>query len=107
MLQGRHPQDARGPEKDDDLAFTKSTIRRIYDEIQRAIANSSLFKLVLWAALYTAGFMLFRTGVAALLGMLNSMWMAIGVGLLAGAVVVGQDQILSWARKAMTKKGAK
>ncbi|OYO00728.1 hypothetical protein CGZ95_08890 [Enemella evansiae] len=96
----------RLPEKgeDDDLAFTKSTLRRIYDEIQQSIARSSMFKLVLYALAYTAGFMILRAGVAFGISLLTSMWVAIGVGLIVGGLVVAQDQILSWIRTSMVKR---
>lgn len=98
----------RLPEKeDDDLAFTKSTLRRIYDELTAAIVKSSLFRLVLFAGAYTAGFLILRTVIAFGLGLLNSMWMAIGVGLLVGGALVAQDEILAWLRKVNVRKGGK
>ncbi|WP_281873174.1 hypothetical protein [Brachybacterium paraconglomeratum] len=93
------------PEKqDDDLAFTKSTLRRIYDEITAAIVNSSMPRLILFALLYTGGFLALRAAVSFGLGLLTSLWMAIGVGLLIGAAVVAQDQIWAWIRTRMLKK---
>lgn len=93
--------------EEDDLAFTKSTLRRIYDEIQAAIVKSSVLRLVFFAAMYTAGFLVLRAVVAFGLGALNSMWMAIGVGLIAGAAVIAQDQIWAWIRRMHVKKGRK
>lgn len=90
---------------EDDLEFTKSTIRRIYDEIQQAIANSSVLRLVIFAAIHTAGFLLMRGVVGFGLDLMNSMWMAIGVGLLAGAAVVAQDKILAAIRRMQATKG--
>lgn len=92
---------------DDDLAFTKSTLRRIYDEIQMAIVKSSMLKLVIFALIYSAGFMLLRTAVSVGIGMLTSWWIALGVGLIVGGLVIAQDQILAWLRANMIKKGAK
>lgn len=94
----------RRPE-DDDLAFTKSTLRRVYDEVQLAIVKSSLVRLVLFAAGYTAGFLVLRAGVDFGLGLLTSLWMAVGVGLLVGAAIVAQDQIWAWIRTLHNKKG--
>jgi|JI8StandDraft_1071087.scaffolds.fasta_scaffold194968_2 hypothetical protein len=94
--------ETQGP---DDLAFTKSTLRRIYDELTAAIVNSSMPRLILFAAVQTAAFLIFRAAVAFGLGLLSSMWMAIGVGLIAGALVVAQDQIWSWVRGSMVKRG--
>lgn len=87
-----------------DLEFTKSTIRRIYDEVQLAIANSSVLRLVLFAAIYTTGFLVMRAVVGFGLDLLNNMWMAIGVGLMVGAAVVAQDKIWALIRKMQTKK---
>lgn len=92
---------------DDDLEFTKSTLRRIYDEIQMAIVKSSVLRLVAFAAVYTVGFLIMRAVVAFGLDLLNSMWMAIGVGLLVGAAVVAQDKIWEFVRKMQVKKGTK
>lgn len=89
---------------DDDLAFTKSTLRRIYDEIQTSIVNSKMLKLVLFALAYTVAFMLLRTGVGVLIGMLSTLWVAVGVGLILGGLIVAQDQILAWIRRSMIKK---
>lgn len=98
----------RMPEKkDDDLAFTKGTLRKIYDELTAAIVKSSVFRLVLFAAAYTAGFLVIRSIVSFGLGLLTSLWMAIGVGLLLGAAVVAQDQIFAWLRTLNSKKGGK
>lgn len=98
----------RLPEKqDDDLAFTKSAMRRIYDELTAAVVKSSMLRLVLFAMAYTAGFLVLRAAIAFGLGLLNSMWMAIGVGLLLGAVFVAQDQIFAWLRTLNAKKGGK
>lgn len=91
--------------QDDDLAFTKGTLRRIYDELTAAIVKSSLPRLILFAAIYTAGFLVLRAGVSFGFGLLNSLWMAIGVGLILGALVVAQDQVLAWLRTLQTKKG--
>lgn len=90
---------------EDDLEFTKSTVRRIYDELTAAIVNSSMPRLILFAAVQTAAFLLFRAAVAFGLGLMSSLWMAIGVGLIAGALVVAQDQIWAWVRASMLKKG--
>lgn len=88
------------PEKqDDDLAFTKGTLRRIYDEITAAIVKSSVLRLMLFALAYTVGFLLVRAVIAFGLGLMTSMWMAIGVGLLAGAAVIAQSEIFAWLRK--------
>lgn len=92
-------------DSEDDLAFTRSTLRRIYDEIQAAIAKSSVFRLVVFALVYTAGFMAIRWVAAVGLSALTSMWTAIGVGLLVGGAILLQSQILAWLRKAWTKKG--
>lgn len=98
----------RLPDKqDDDLAFTKSTLRRIYDELTAAIVKSSVLRLVLFAAAYTAGFLILRSIVGFGFSLMTSMWMAIGAGLLLGAAVVAQDQILAWLRTLNTKKGRK
>jgi hypothetical protein len=96
----------RLPEKpeDDDLAFTKSTLRRIYDEIQAAIVKSSLFKLVLFALIYTIGFMVLRTAVAFGIGLLTTWWIALAVGLIVGGLIIAQDQILAWVRANMVRK---
>lgn len=91
--------------EDDELAFTKSTLRRMYDEIQSAIANSSAFKLILFAAAYTIGFLILRAGMGFLFGLLSNMWMAIGVGLLIGGAIVAQNEIFAWLRKLNAKKG--
>lgn len=95
------------PEVDanDDLAFTKSTLRRIYEELQQAIVNSSLLRIFFFALGYTLGFLLLRAAVGAGLSVLDSMWIAVGVGLLAGAAVVAQDKIFAAMRKMRTKKG--
>ena len=92
---------------DDDLAFTKSTLRRIYDEIQKAIINSGIVRLVLFAAAYALGFVLLKTSVAWGLGLISSSWMAIGVGLIGGAALVGQEYIWAWFRRSWAKNGAK
>lgn len=99
----------RLPEKTagDDLAFTKSTLRRVYDEIQNAIANSGTFKLILFSLAYTVVWLLLRAVVAFGIGLLTTMWVAIGVGLIVGGLVVMQDQIWAWVRSHMTKKNAK
>lgn len=89
---------------DDDLAFTKSTLRRVYDEITTAIINSSMPRLILFAAGQTAAFLVFRAIVAFGLSLLNSTLMAIAVGLGAGAIVVGQDKIWAWVRRSMVKR---
>ncbi|MDP5226899.1 MULTISPECIES: hypothetical protein [Arthrobacter] len=96
----------RLPEKpgDDDLAFTKSTLRRIYDEIQAAIVKSSLFKLVVFALAYTVGFMVLRTAVAFGIGLLTTWWIALAVGLIVGGLIIAQDQILAWVRANMIRK---
>lgn len=91
--------------QDDDLAFTKSTLRRIYDEIQMAIAKSSLLKLVLFALAYTLAFMALRTAVAFGIGLLTTWWIALAVGLIIGGLVVAQDKILAWVRSSMIRKG--
>ncbi|MBP1325064.1 hypothetical protein JOF28_000296 [Leucobacter exalbidus] len=91
----------------DDLAFTKSTLRRIYDEIQTSIARSGVVKLIIFAALYTAGFLFLKAGMGVLFGLLSGTWMAIGVGLLFGAGLIAQKEILAWLRKLNTKKGRK
>lgn len=90
---------------DDDLAFTKSTLRRIYDEIQMAIAKSSLLKLVLFALAYTLAFMALRTAVAFGIGLLTTWWIALAVGLIIGALIIAQDKILAWVRSSMIRKG--
>jgi hypothetical protein len=99
----------RLPEKstDDDLAFTKSTLRRMYDELQHAIANSGTFKIILFSLAYAVGWLLLRAAVAFGIGLLTTMWVAIGVGLIVGGLVVMQDQIWAWVRTHMTKKNAK
>lgn len=89
----------------DDLEFTKSTLRRIYDEIQTSIANSSAFKLILFAAAYTVGFLILRAAMGFLFGLLSNMWMAIGVGLLIGGAIVAQNEIFALLRKLNAKKG--
>ncbi len=96
----------RLPEKgaEDDLAFTKSTLRRIYDEIQAAIVKSSMIKLVLFSLAYAIGWLILRSIVAFGISMLTTMWVAIGVGLIAGGLVVAQDQIWAWIRRHMAKK---
>lgn len=96
----------RLPEKaeDDDLAFTKSTLRRIYDEIQMSIVKSSVFKLVLFALAYTVGFMLLRAAVGFAISLLNDWWVALAAGLILGGLVVAQDQIWAWIRTRMVKK---
>lgn len=91
---------------EDDLAFTKSTLRRMYDEIQGAIVKSSVFRLVLFAAGYTAIFLILRALVAFGLGALSSLWMAVGVGLLAGALIIAQDRIWALIRRMQAKKGS-
>lgn len=98
----------RMPEKKDegDLAFTKSTLRRIYDEIQTSIANSSALKLVLFAAGYTFGFLVLRAAMGFMFGLMTNMWVAIGIGLIIGGGIVAQNEILAWLRKLNTKKGA-
>lgn len=93
--------------QDDDLAFTKSALRKIYDELTAAVVKSSVFRLVLFAAAYTAGFLVLRAAVSFGLGLMTSMWMAIGVGLLLGACVIAQDQIFAWLRTLNNKKGTK
>lgn len=96
----------RLPEKqDDDLAFTKSTLRRVYDELTAAVVKSSLPRLVLFALAYTAAFLVLRAGVSFGLGLMTSLWMAIGVGCIIGGLVVAQDQVLAWIRTLQTKKG--
>ncbi|GAB3616576.1 hypothetical protein GCM10027416_11330 [Okibacterium endophyticum] len=98
----------RLPEKqNDDLAFTKSTIRRIYDEIQAAIANSSMPRLLVFAAGQTAGFLILRAGVAFAFGLMSSLWMAAGFGLLFGAAVLAQEQIWAWIRTLHNSKRGK
>lgn len=99
----------RMPEKsdDDDLAFTRGTLRRMYDEIQMSIANSSALKLILFAAGYTVGFLILRAGMGFLFNLMTNMWMAIGIGLLIGGAIVAQNEILAWLRKLNTKKGRK
>lgn len=96
----------RLPEKseDDDLAFTKSTLRRIYDEIQAAIVKSSLLKLVLFALAHTLGFMVLRAAVALGIGLLTTWWVALAVGLIIGGLIIAQDQILAWVRRSMVRK---
>lgn len=97
----------RLPERaeDDDLAFTKSTLRRIYDEIQAAIVKSSLLKLVFFAMAYTLGFMVLRAAVAFGIGLLTTWWIALAVGLIIGGLIIAQDQILAWIRQSMVRKG--
>lgn len=97
----------RLPDKgeEDDLAFTKSTLRRVYDEITAAIVKSSMLRLVLFAAAYTVGFLLLRGAVSTGLTMISSRWMAVGVGLIAGSLVVAQDRILASLRRMNLKKG--
>lgn len=90
--------------QDDDLAFTKSTLRKIYDEISTAIVNSTMPRLILFAGIQTAAFLVFRAIVAFGLSLLNSTLMAIAVGLGAGAIVVGQDKIWAWVRRSMVKR---
>lgn len=99
----------RLPEKseDDDLAFTKSTLRRIYDEIQAAIVKSSLLKLVLFALAHTLGFLVLRAAVAFGIGLLTTWWVALAVGLITGGLIIAQDQILSWVRRSMVRKSDK
>lgn len=92
---------------DDDLAFTKSTLRRIYDEIQTSIVNSSALKLVIFAVAHTLGWLLLRAAVAFGISLLTTMWVAIGVGLLVGALIIAQEQVFAWVRRNMTKKGGK
>ncbi|WP_353113250.1 hypothetical protein [Microbacterium sp.] len=89
---------------EDDFAFTKSALRKISDEFKLAIAKSSLLRLVLISAAITALFLLARMAAGALIGLMTSMWIAIGFGLILGALIVAQDQILAWARKAWVKK---
>lgn len=92
---------------DDDLAFTKSTLRKIYDEVQTAIVKSSILKLVIFALIYTAGFMILRAAVAFGIGLLTSLWIAIGIGLIIGGLMVAQDQIWSWIRTRMVNKAGR
>lgn len=94
-------------QEDDDLAFTKSTLRRIYDEIQQAIAKSSLLKLVLFAMAYTLAFMVLRTAVAFGIGLLTTWWIALAVGLIVGGLIIAQDQIIAWIRSNMIKREGK
>lgn len=93
--------------EDDDLAFTKSTLRRIYDEIQAAIVKSSLLKLVIYAFIYMIAWMLLRSVIAFGISLLTTWWIALGVGLIVGGLVVAQDQILAWIRANMVKKGGR
>lgn len=90
--------------EDDDLAFTKSTLRRIYDEIQAAIVKSSLLKLVLFALAHTVGFLVLRAAVAFGIGLLTTWWVALAVGLIIGGLIIAQDQIFAWVRRNMVRK---
>lgn len=96
----------RMPEKEgDDLAFTKSALRRIYDELTEAVVNSSVLRLVMFAVVHAVAFLLLRAVIAFGFGLLSSMWMAIGVGLLLGGAVVAQEQIWARLRQLNAKKG--
>lgn len=83
---------------DDDLAVTKSTVRRIYAEWQALIAKSSTFRLALLAFGYTVGFLLFRTLIAWGLGVFSSVWVAAGFGALLGAVIVSPTSFATLLR---------
>ena len=91
--------------EDDDLAFTKSTLRRIYDEITAAIVKSSMLRLVLFAAAYTAAFLLLRGAVSFGLAAISSIWMAAGFGVIVAALIIMQDRVLALLRRLGEKKG--
>jgi hypothetical protein len=90
---------------EDNFEFTKSAARKIYDEVQAAIVNSGMARIVLFSAGYALAFVILRSVVAAGLAAISSMWMAIGLGLLLGAAVIAQDQIWAWLRRSWTRKG--